>query len=96
MTHYVLFRFEDGFMSDEVVNRFEETYAELKTLLPGDILDYAIYGNCVERDSNMDMMVKIELKERASLQRYLQHPEHIALISSFSAHEKNRVSFDCE
>jgi len=96
MTHYVLFRFEDGFMSDEVLNRFKETYAELKTLLPGDILDYAIYGNCVARDSNMDMMVRIELEEKESLQRYLQHPKHIELISSFNAKEKNRVSFGHE
>ena len=96
MTHYVLFKFEDGFMSEEVLSRFERTYSKLKLLLPEDIKDYAIFGNCVERDSNMDMMVKIELGEKASLQRYLQHPEHTALISSFRVREKSRVSFDHE
>ncbi len=95
MTHYVLFKFKEGFMGPEVLRRFEDTYAQLKELIPDDIKDYRIYGNCVERDSNMDMMVKIELKEKASLQRYLQHPKHIELISSFSAKEKSRVSFDC-
>lgn len=94
MKHIVLFRFEEGFFDDAVVREAKDAFAELSSVLPDDIGQVEIRKNCVERDGNFDLAVMMELKGEASLNRYLNHPAHIALVKRWLPVLHARASFD--
>ena len=79
MKHIVMFRFAEGRFSDSVVLEAKQVFAELQKALPEDILSVNIQKNSVSRDQNYDLAAIMEIKEEASLNRYLMHPIHTAL-----------------
>lgn len=95
MTHYVLLKFADGTDKDGAERLVRETYAALDREL--DYLhDPVIRRSCVERDSNSDIMVTIELDGPEFLQPYLTHPLHLKMAGDLKAQLTARTTFDHE
>ncbi len=94
MEHYVLFKFRPDYPIDTLENLFHQIYPLLKKELP-DITDIDFCKNCVVRDTNMDVMLHIQLKNRACLKDYLQHPLHKKFIAMTQEDVIERVTFDC-
>ncbi len=93
MTHYVLMKFKPGTDLAGSEKRIRETYSQLDAALPF-LHNPRIYRNCVERDSNADIMAVIDLDSEEDLPRYLNHPLHLQMAASFRDSIVNRVSFD--
>ncbi len=93
MTHYVLMRFKPGSDLDANEAKIRETYGQLEAALPF-LHNPRIYRNCVERDSNCDLMAVIDLDEEANLPVYLNHPLHLQMAAGFKDSIVTRVSFD--
>lgn len=92
-----MFRFQEGFFQDSVVEDAKKTFEVLKRELPEDIKSVEICRNCVDREGNCDLAVIMELKEAASLDRYLDHPVHRELVGRWAPEIRMRASFDsCE
>ena len=96
MTHMVFMKFEDGFFCDEVFDRIQEAYRSLAAALPETVTAVAVRKNCVERDTNMDLLIQVELDSKASLKTYLTHPKHRGIGEVMNPHVVNRCSFDWE
>ena len=96
MKHFVIFKFEDGYMNDEVIDHAKVTFNSLKEALPEDIFDVKIHKNIVERLFNGDLMVEMDVKNEDSLRTYLVHPIHVALTDVWGPHIQSRLSFDYE
>lgn len=94
MRHLVLFRFEPGYFGPKTKERAEKVFSQLRKEIPEDLLDYHIYTNCVERDTNADICLDLELKGPESLSVYLPHPIHQALANEWIPHTVNRITFD--
>lgn len=93
LTHYVLFKYKDGFFSDEKL-------AEMKTVFDHVCRDidgaesYTIDQNAVARDSNMDVMVTMLLSSEAALREYVSHPEHVEISQRYAPNIVKICSFD--
>lgn len=94
MKHLVLFRFESHFLTPNLMQEADRVLHELKMALPQDILNTTVRKNCVQRDANYDLLMELELSSESSLEKYLQHPIHMALVKEWSPHITGRVSFD--
>lgn len=94
MTHLVLMKFQDNFLNDANLSEISEAYQELKKALPEEIYNVNIYRNIVARESNMDIMIELELKNADSLPIYLTHPIHQAISTKMNPYVITRVSFD--
>ena len=95
MTHYVLLKFAEGTDRDGAERLVRETYAALDKEL--DYLhEPVIQRNCVDRDSNADIMVSIQLDGPEYLQPYLTHPLHLNMAEELKAKLTGRTSFDHE
>ena len=93
MTHYVLLKFKPGTDLDTVEAKVRKTYNELEQTL--DFLTTPIvYRNCVERDSNADIMVTVDLDSNEHLQDYLTHPLHVRMAQDLKDALVGRTSFD--
>ena len=55
-----------------------------------------VYRNCVERDSNFDIMASIELGSEEELHAYLTHPLHMQMAADMKDVLCGRTSFDHE
>ena len=95
MTHYVLFKFKSGTSIEEILRCYNNTYLKMKTQL-SEIETITFRENCIDRDSNMDVMITIKLQSKKGLCDYLNHPLHLQFISDTDDYILNRVSFDCE
>ncbi len=93
MVHYLLLKFNPGFFSDEVFSLAVHTYTELESALPG-IEKVQIYKNCVCRNSNADLLVKMDLASEAALSTYLKHPLHCGFIQEVGSQVSQRITFD--
>lgn len=96
MIHMVFMKFEDGFFSHEVTKEIAATFRTLCNELPDEIFEAAVLENCVERDTNMDLLIRMKLKNEKSLPLYLNHPAHVEIGKKINPHIINRCSFDCE
>ena len=96
MRHFVFMRFEKDYFDKAVFEYIEETFSRLQSVLPEEILACRVRQNCVERESNMDLMIEMELKNRQSLELYLKHPLHLAIGERMNSYITSRCSFDCE
>lgn len=96
MRHFVFMKFEPGYFDTGVYEYIRRTFARLQSVLPEEILFCRVSRNCVERERNMDLMIEMELKDRGSLDLYLQHPLHLAIGERMNSHVVERSSFDCE
>ena len=82
MTHYVLLKFKPGTDPDAVEASVRETYEKLDQLLPF-LTDPVVFRNCVDRDSNADLMAVVQLDSSEHLNDYLTHPLQTANSSLF-------------
>lgn len=96
MTHMVFMKFEPGFFSPVVAEEIAETFRTLCKELPDEIYEAVVLENCVERDTNMDLLIRMKLKNEKSLPLYLNHPAHVEIGRKINPHVINRCSFDCE
>lgn len=95
MTHYVLLKFKTGSDVDAIEATIRKTYEELDNTL--SFLNNAkVYRCCVARDSNADIMIRVDLDKKEQLQDYLTHPLHIKMMNSFDSALAGRTSFDHE
>ena len=93
MRHYVLLKFEPNYYNKDVVDFTKNTFNKIKDSLDG-IFNVKVLRNCIERDSNMDIMIEMELKDEESLTAYLEHELHLKYASVIDKHIVSKVSFD--
>lgn len=96
MKHYVLLKFEPDYFDEEVFHYLRTTFSRLQSVMADEIFSCRVSKNCVERESNMDVMIELELKDPESLLKYLNHPLHRAVGERMDCHVLSRVSFDRE
>ncbi len=94
MEHYVLIKFRPGYLSEDKINKIKTVYAEMKANIDG-IEEIYVEQNCVERNVNMDLMIRILFSHKKQLDIYLKHPLHMDLADDMNPHIMQRVSFDC-
>ena len=94
MIHYILFRFQPGYMNDALFEKYSTAYAEMVEKIPC-IRSAQVKKNLVARDANMDLMVEVELESQESLAAYLAHPLHQAISEEINPYVLSRCSFDC-
>ena len=93
MTHYLLLKFNSTASVDYCKSIVAQAFSELKHAIP-DIRGADIYYNVIARDSNMDIMVQMDLKDEATLSEYLNHKLHKELIEKIHDKIDIRVTFD--
>ncbi|MBR2122033.1 MAG: Dabb family protein [Lachnospiraceae bacterium] len=93
MIHYVLLTFAPGTDLDAAEEKIRSVYAELNDALPF-LNDPKVYRNCVDRDSNADIMVSVTIDSPDMLQAYLTHPLHVQMGQGFKDILIGRTSFD--
>lgn len=96
MIHMVFMKFEPGFFRPEVTEQIATAFSQLSAALPDDIYEAQVKVNCIERQTNMDLLIRMHLKDESSLARYLNHPIHVAIGEQINPHIINRCSFDYE
>lgn len=94
MKHYVLLKFKPNYYNDDVLNYTKCVFNNIGKL--ENIENINVYKNCIDRDSNMDIMIEMEVKSKDMLSLYLQHKLHIDFVNTVDSQLISRVSFDCE
>ncbi len=93
MVHYLLLRFKEDTLTEEVVNVFADKFDQLAKQYEG-MTNPQIYRNIVSREGNMDLMVTIEMRGLEDLKLYLESEEHISLQESYGDIVELQLSFD--
>ena len=93
MTHYVLFRFKDPQQKTVIYEKAKTAFSKLKHEV-SCILDAQVFLNCVERSSNADLLIKMELDGPAALEIYLNHPLHRKFVLETDDLVEQRTTFD--
>ena len=93
LKHYVFFKYEEGFLNDEKIAEMKAVFDAVCRDVEG-ALSYKITKNAIERDSNMDLMVTMELCDEEALFSYLSHREHVAIGKRYAPHITKIFSFD--
>lgn len=96
MKHIVLFRFQPGYMNEQVLERGRNAFEQLRQALPDDIRSVELRQNIVPREGNFDLAVEMDLVAQAALDIYLKHPIHTALVQEWVPHLSGRASIDYE
>ena len=96
MRHFVGMKFEPGYFSPAVFEEIAAAFAALREALPEEILACVVHRTIVEREQNLDLLIEMELKDRASLEKYLPHPIHRGIGEVMNPHVVKIASFDCE
>jgi hypothetical protein len=73
----------------------EDFCPKIKNAIDG-IRDISVRQNCVVRDTNMDLMIKIIMENPGDLPKYLNHPLHRQLIAQMDDQVSGRMTFDCK
>ena len=94
MKHFVLLKFDPAYLTNENYHEIETAFRDLKNALPANIKNAIVHRNIIDRASNMDIMIEMELDSAESLPIYLNHPIHLAIGEKMNPHITNRVSFD--
>lgn len=95
MKHCVLFKFKPDYYNEDLLKYTKEVFSNIGKRLDG-IADVNVYSNCIARDSNMDLMVEMELDNKDVLALYLNDELHKAFVDKTNEHLILRVSFDYE
>ena len=95
MKHYVLLKLKPGTDLEAAYRKVSDTYQKLDETLPF-LYNPQVYRNCVERDSNFDIMASIELGSEEELHAYLTHPLHMQMAADMKDALCGRTSFDHE
>lgn len=93
MIHYVLLKLVPGSDVAAVEERVRKTYDALAETLPY-LNDPVVKVNCIQRDSNADIMAVIRLDSEDCLQPYLTHPLHLQMAQDLKDVVIGRTSFD--
>ena len=92
MIHYLLLKFKPGFFSDEVFSMAVEVFTGIGKALAG-IEDVQVSRNCIPRDTNADLLVRMTLEGHEALEAYLEHPLHLGFVRQVQAHVEQRLTF---
>lgn len=95
MKHCVLFKFKSDYYNENIFEYTKEVFDSIREKVDG-IKSVNVYRNCIVRDSNMDMMIEMELENREILALYLNDELHKAFVDRTNEHLTLRVSFDYE
>lgn len=93
MTHYVLFRFKDPQQKPIIYEKAKTAFSKLRQGV-SCILDAHVFLNCVERNSNADLLIKLELDSPEALEIYLRHPLHRKFVLETDDLVEQRITFD--
>lgn len=93
MIHYLLLKFRPGAYNGRIRERAEAAYRELAGRVDG-IVSVQILENSVSRDSNADLMVRLELCGVRALTDYLEHPVHQHFVEEMEPWVSQRLTFD--
>lgn len=94
MRHYVLLKFKPEYFNDEILNYTRAVFDSIGKLK--DIEVVRVCRNCIDRDSNMDIMIEMKVSDEKALKSYLNHELHISFANTVNDHLVSKVSFDCE
>ena len=94
MRHCVLMRLKPGVFDERAERDYRETFEKLREALPEEILSVSVRRNIVDRPQNMTVMIEMQLREEASLPRYLNHPLHQAIGKKYNPFVEAIASFD--
>ena len=93
IAHIVMLRLTPGFVTDEYFAYTEDIFARLREAVDG-ILAVSCHRNCVAREGNYDLMIRLELADASVLPVYLAHPLHLEFARSNGDQLLSRASFD--
>lgn len=81
ITHYLLLKLKEEYTSErgELFELAKELFGKIADDNIG-IENLSVQKNCIERDSNMDILVKFRFEDRKILDEYLKHPLHLKFI----------------
>lgn len=96
MRHIVMMRLKPGIFDEAAEAEYRETFDALREALPEDILGVRVIRNIVDRPQNMTVMIEMQLREEASLPRYLNHPLHQAIGKKYNPFVEAIASFDAQ
>lgn len=95
MKHYVLLKFDQKFFSEEILKYTKEVFQNIEKQVES-IKSINVFINCIERDTNMDIMIEMDLKNKEALNIYLNHELHKGFVNVVDEYLVSKVSFDCE
>lgn len=93
MTHYVLLKFQESYLTDEKFAQLQRDFSEVCDAVEG-ISCCKVRRNVIKRDANMDVMVSFQAVDADALMRYLKHPLHQNIGKQNDPYVVSRVSFD--
>lgn len=93
MKHLVLLKFKESCNKENVLDYSRDTFSKILESLEG-ISNVRIFSNCFVRDSNMDIMIEMKLKDEKVLIEYLKHELHLKFANTLIDHLISKVSFD--
>lgn len=93
MIHYAFLQFEEGFMSDEVLENFQRTYDEIVAEVDGIDSAEVTYGLRLS-PVNADIAIRMSVKDEEALMRYENGPLHEAHKARYSDHIRGVMYFD--
>ena len=93
MVHYLLLKFKENTLTENVINGFAEKFDQLEKHHEG-LVNPQIYRNIVSREGNMDMMITIEYRSLEDLKAYLESVERAELQEKYGEIVENQFSFD--
>lgn len=94
MTHMVFMKFAAGFFSPAVFQRIADEFCRLQEAMPLEILSVQVRENCISRETNMDVLIQMELRDPSVLEQYLNHSIHLEISREMNPHIVRRCSFD--
>lgn len=93
MVHYLLLKFKENTLTENVINGFAEKFDQLEKHHEG-LVNPQIYRNIVSREGNMDMMITIEYRSLEDLKAYLESAERAELQEKYGEIVETQFSFD--
>ena len=87
-------KYEPGYLSDSKFAELAGMFEKVVEAVDG-LSDCTVRRSCLDRASNMDLMVSFTISDPAVLPAYLEHPLHLAIAAESGPHETARFSFDC-
>jgi hypothetical protein len=78
--HLVFFKFKDG-TSKQDVEALHQGLRKLKKTVPG-VVELTVGHNFTARGQGFTTGLYVRLKDRAALDEYSKHPEHVAVVET--------------
>lgn len=91
--HEVMLKLMPQYWNEHSVEKINSALWTIKNELPC-VFSAEALRNCVVRDINYDLLVKVRLDTRENLQQYLNHPKHINLSREFAPYLLEKAAVD--